>query len=65
MNEIVSNPVNICWDICSEGRENGMQGVTRNQAKTNPLRMPPTSAEHFCVCISNMAVQDGALTTKL
>ena len=22
MNEIVSNPVNICQDICSEGREN-------------------------------------------
>ena len=34
-------------------------------AKTNPLRMPPASAEHFCVCESNMAAQDGALTTKL
>ena len=65
MNEIVSNPVNVCRDICSEGRENSARGVTRNQAKTNPLRMPPASAEHFCVCESNMAAQDGALTTKL
>ena len=65
MNEIVPNPVNICQDICSEGRENSTQGVTRNHAKTIPLRMLPASAEHFCVYESNMAAQDGALTTKL
>ena len=64
MNEIVSNPVNVCRDICSERRENSTRGVMRNQAKTNPLRMLPASAEHFCVCESNMAAQDGALTTN-
>ena len=65
MNEIVSKPVNICQDIRSEGCENSAQGVTRNQAKTNLLCMPPASTEHFCVCESNMAAQDGALTTKV
>ena len=33
MNEIFSNPVNVCRDICSEGRENSARGVTRNQGK--------------------------------